>query len=101
MCACTSSGLDGMLTEEQNWRGNVKSQLFVVTLQDYFRDQFEFALSTTGSKVLASDEWTLKYLDLEWLQPIMEAFDDDGSGYVTISEVNRLIDLRPLSLSWR
>ena len=50
---------------------------------------------------MASEEWALEYLGLSWLRPLMEAFDDDASGYVTITEVNNLIEMRPESLAWR
>ncbi len=35
------------------------------------------------------DEWALEYINLNRLQAITEAFDDDGSGFVTIAEVNQ------------
>lgn len=44
------------------------------------------------------DQWALRYVDVVWLQPIMEAFDEDGSGLITISELNRF---RPAELNWR
>lgn len=31
----------------------------------------------------------------------MEAFDDDGSGYVTYQEVNEFVEAKPDSLNWR
>jgi hypothetical protein len=42
-----------------------------------------------------SDAWAIKFIDLTWLQPISEAFDDDASGFITITEVNRLTSSRP------
>ncbi|KAI1785573.1 hypothetical protein LXA43DRAFT_899499 [Ganoderma leucocontextum] len=84
--------------QEMNWRGNVKARLFAMTLQDHYRDEFE--LATHAPDAISTDNWALKYLSTDWLPSIMEAFDDDASGYVTITEVNKLMDLRPPSLSW-
>jgi len=39
-------------------------------------------------------------LDIRYLQPVMEAFDDDGSGFITVSEVNMFIDRRPENWSF-
>ena len=77
----------------------MKARLFALTLQDHYRDEFELAAHDLGG--VSTDEWALKYLGTDWLPSIMEAFDDDASGYVTITEVNRLMDLRPQSLGWR
>lgn len=45
------------------------------------------------------DEWALKYINIRRLQAISEAFDDDGSGFVTIAEVNELT--RSCPEDWR
>jgi hypothetical protein len=77
-----------------------------MSLRDYYHEK-------RGSKVqaaegdstpillanLKSDAWTLAYLDVQWLQPIRESFDDDASGYVTVNEVNTFTNARPLN--WR
>ena len=84
---------------EQNWRSNVKARLFAMTLQDHYRD--EFTLVTLAPGAVSTDEWALKYLSTDGLGSITEAFDDDASGYVTITEVNKLMDLRLPSLGWR
>ena len=41
------------------------------------------------------------YVDIKYLQPIMDAIDDDGSGHVTIAEVNRFTEHLPSVLGWR
>ena len=46
-----------------------------------------------------SDGWAFKYIDVNWLQPILEAFDDDASGFITVAEVNRFTSSRPAD--WR
>ena len=78
----------------------MKARLFVMTLQDHYRDLFERTAADAGDPV-TSDEWALEFLTMTWLEPIMEAFDDDASGYVTIAEVNKLMDMRPPNLDWR
>ena len=45
------------------------------------------------------DRWALDWIDISRLQAISEAFDDDASGFVTISEVNQLTSSRPIE--WR
>jgi hypothetical protein len=39
--------------------------------------------------------WAIKFIDITRLQPILEAFDDDASGFITISEMNQFTDSRP------
>jgi hypothetical protein len=41
------------------------------------------------------DAWAIKFIDVTRLQPISEAFDDDASGFITISEMNRFTGSRP------
>ncbi|KAM5542129.1 hypothetical protein V8D89_004212 [Ganoderma adspersum] len=50
--------------------------------------------------LIANNDWALEYLSLNWVHLLMEAFDDDASGYMTIMEVNKLMDMHPLSLPW-
>jgi hypothetical protein len=45
------------------------------------------------------DAWAIKYIDVMWVQPILEAFDDDASGFITVTEVNRFTSSRPTD--WR
>ena len=45
------------------------------------------------------DAWAIKFIDLMWVQPILEAFDDDASGFITITEVNTFTSSRPVG--WR
>ncbi|KAK7678018.1 hypothetical protein QCA50_018958 [Cerrena zonata] len=128
---------------DMNWRRNVKSRLFVMTLRDHFQDKLlETKLTARKIKVLktiedarasrlslasmavedrppllivdhesedassvdsleaSKDDWAYHYISLAWLQPIMEAFDDDGSGYITVTEVNRFSESMPKELKW-
>jgi hypothetical protein len=45
------------------------------------------------------DAWAIKYIDVVWVQPILEAIDDDASGFITVTEVNRFTSSRPAD--WR
>ncbi|KAJ3484626.1 hypothetical protein NLI96_g5521 [Meripilus lineatus] len=53
-----------------------------------------------GDLTPMTDEWALPYIDIKWLQPIVESFDEDGSGYVTIAEINNFTQSRPTELGW-
>ena len=45
------------------------------------------------------DRWTISYLTVVRLQPLVEAFDDDSSTFVTIAEANVFTDACPRE--WR
>ena len=92
----------------QGWRRNVKARLFVMTLRDNFSETptrtsaaVATALGKDPNDPQRTDDWALAYISITHLQPIMEAFDDDGSGYITVTEVNRFIDALPPSIHWR
>ena len=40
--------------------------------------------------------WAVGYINIGRAQSILEAFDDDNSGFVTVSEVNHFTRSRPL-----
>ena len=68
--------MDGSIN--QDWKLNVKARLFVMTLRDHYRDRAEnSAIASFGQR--SSDDWVFEYISAKYLQPIMEAFDDDGS----------------------
>jgi hypothetical protein len=46
-----------------------------------------------------SDGWAMRYLNINFLKTLYEAIDDDTSGYITIEELNRFTNARPLN--WR
>lgn len=41
------------------------------------------------------ERWALKCINLLRLQPLVEAFDDDASGYVTVAEANGFFSCKP------
>lgn len=85
----------------------MKARHLILAIHDYYlqklddqqhdsqlrRDEY------TARCINEEDVWTLDYLDLMHLQPILEAFDDDVSGFVTIQEVNHFTTSRPQG--WR
>ncbi len=49
--------------------------------------------------VTMTDPWALQHITFLCIQPLMEAFDNDASGYVTINEANAFSAGRPKD--WR
>ena len=83
----------------------MKARHFVLALRDHYLEQL--AAEAEGSTGVGAstdssrnpDAWAIKYIDVSRLQPILEAFDDDASGFITISEMNRFTSSRPAE--WR
>ncbi|KAI0083947.1 hypothetical protein BDY19DRAFT_604899 [Irpex rosettiformis] len=85
--------------QEMHWRRNVKARHFVMTLQDHFTDGVEHR--NAGSFMSTPvDDWTIRYINVTYLLPIMDAIDDDATGRVSISELNRFTDQLPATLGW-
>lgn len=55
------------------------------------------AFANNHNKRRADDHWALAYIDLLRVQSILEAFDDDASGFISIKEVNNFSSTRPPS----
>ncbi|KAM5542913.1 hypothetical protein V8D89_003297, partial [Ganoderma adspersum] len=88
----------------KRWRGIVKARHLVLAIYDYYlqrQEERELAFEVNGGQpekhrsVDEDDAWTLEYIDLMHVQPIIEALDLDTSGYVTIQEVNQFTISRP------
>ena len=75
-----------------------------MTLRDNLSDIISRIDNSKGDKkdltTLLTDDWAFQYISVAYLQPIMEAFDDDGSGYTTVFEVNRFTDSLPPKITW-
>ena len=54
---------------------------------------------TVKSRLADEDEWALEWININRLQAIIEAFDDDASGFITVEEVNYFTTSRPKE--WR
>ncbi|TFK50545.1 hypothetical protein OE88DRAFT_1736072 [Heliocybe sulcata] len=48
----------------------------------------------------AGDRWALQYIDIVRLQPLIEALDDDASGFISVQEANHFSDPRIRPKSW-
>ncbi|KAI0360925.1 hypothetical protein OH77DRAFT_1517315 [Trametes cingulata] len=85
--------------KEMRWPGHVKARHFVLALRDYYRQQLELKRRKRGeqfiSRISDDDEWALEWININRLQAIAEAFDDDASGFITIAEVNHFTSSRP------
>ena len=83
----------------------MKARHFVLALRDHFLEQLASeAEGVAGAASLINgsrnpDAWAIRFIDVSRLQPILEAFDDDASGFITISEMNRFTSSRPAD--WR
>jgi hypothetical protein len=83
----------------------VEARQFVLALRDHHLDKLSeiegildlgVGLFTSSSN---PDAWAIKYIDLMWVQPILEAFDDEASGFITVAKVNTFTSSRPVE--WR
>ncbi|KAI0038795.1 hypothetical protein FA95DRAFT_1551039, partial [Auriscalpium vulgare] len=91
--------------KDMGWRGTVKARHFVLALRDYYEEKIHSetpkikGISTTKNDETDPDAWAIKYIDVMHLQPILEAFDDDASSFITVSEMNRFTSSRPIDWS--
>ena len=74
----------------------------MLALRDYYLEKLasgtESVLGMGSAGVTLTpdpDTWAIKYIDVMRLQPILEAIDDDASGFITIGEMNRFTASRP------
>ncbi|KAF5325246.1 hypothetical protein D9619_010120 [Psilocybe cf. subviscida] len=61
---------------------SVKAKRFVLSLRDYLLDTND-------------DSWALNYIDVAHMQTIVEAIDEDFSGFITVNEANKFALSRP------
>ncbi|TFY59079.1 hypothetical protein EVG20_g7918 [Dentipellis fragilis] len=86
--------------KEMGWKGSVKARHLVLAMHDYFTEQRKMASPASEGQLslkmaTESDEWTLEYISINRIQPLIEALDDDVSSFVTIAEVNAFTRARP------
>ena len=86
----------------------MKARHFVLALRDHYFEKLvaeaeglgeSFPGDSTIHNSRNRNAWAIKFIDVSRLQPILEAFDDDASGFITISEMNRFTSSRPAD--WR
>lgn len=64
-------------------------------------------LSTDFTRPEIKDLWVLDCINVAHVQPIVEALDEDGSGFISVKEANKFAGSRPNGwryvnlLSWR
>lgn len=73
----------------------MKARHFILALRDYFHDQEDKSRKEQQTQTPSTDRWAFQYIDIPYLQPILEAIDDDASGFIRISEVNAFTASRP------
>ena len=105
----------------QGWKGSVKATHFVIALHDYFTakasrktiastssaDAPAETVNKTDADVdatispdtSAEDSWALEHINIRLIQPLIEAIDEDGSSFITVSELNEFTSSRPKT--WR
>ncbi len=66
----------------------------MLALHDYYSDRSAFPSHESDAPVI-DDSWALAYIDIAHVQPIMETVDDDGTGFISIKEVNTFVTSRP------
>nr|GAT44775.1 predicted protein [Mycena chlorophos] len=94
---------------------SVKVRHFVRVLRDHFQEEYKHRRTrpTNDKKARGSldsepsqskvevppipkeDEWALDFISLVWVQSISEALDEDGDGFVKVSEINTFTAMRP------
>ncbi|KAG6845148.1 hypothetical protein H0H87_012944 [Tephrocybe sp. NHM501043] len=100
--------------KDMGWKGSVKARHFVLALHDYYSEQLISGDSPTQMSVPTpdtptrnsflkistkhqDDRWALVYINVAYVQPILEAVDDDGTGFISVKEVNTFVGERPES----
>ncbi|KAE9390092.1 hypothetical protein BT96DRAFT_1024724 [Gymnopus androsaceus JB14] len=74
--------------KDKKWRLSCKTRHFIDTLHHHYSQKFSQHKKTTGET--HPDQWALKFTGRAIFQPtIGDAIDSDGSGYVSIDEINR------------
>ncbi len=74
----------------------------MLALRDYFREKMEEQKRSEYvevPRIREQDEWALDWINVTRLQPIVEAFDDDASNFITVTEANEFTTARPQD--WR
>ncbi|EKM75603.1 hypothetical protein AGABI1DRAFT_64395 [Agaricus bisporus var. burnettii JB137-S8] len=105
------------LWKDMGWKGSVKARTFVLNLHDYYADQRNGMNSSLieasglpsplpmitsqlpSPRRKADDGWALEYINAAYVQSILEAVDDDGTGFISIKEVNTFVEERPAGWS--
>ncbi|KAK0487644.1 hypothetical protein IW261DRAFT_631968 [Armillaria novae-zelandiae] len=74
------------LWKDMAWRKSVNAQRFVSALYEHLIEKLDAG---------EYDQWVLDYLNSAYLQPLLEAVDDDATGFVTTREINTFVESMP------
>ncbi|KAJ7609459.1 hypothetical protein FB45DRAFT_805383 [Roridomyces roridus] len=84
--------------KSMNWRISCKSRHFVDAVHNHFSQKFGEHQKSAGQ--VHPEQWTLNVLRQVIYYPnIADAIDDDGSGYISVQEVNHFFKSRPTEWS--
>ncbi|KAG6908629.1 hypothetical protein DXG01_003954 [Tephrocybe rancida] len=101
--------------KEMGWKTTVKARHLVLALRDFYLNRLPTTddVSELPHQILSphtttehigvpkiqekniDDAWAVDYISVSYLQAIAEAIDDDGSGFISIREVNDFIKAIP------
>ncbi|KAJ6562519.1 hypothetical protein B0H19DRAFT_99038 [Mycena capillaripes] len=102
--------------KEMGWKANVKANHLVMAMHDHFAQKAGLALKQirdittnqasdaekiqniaelTKTTMPEEDLWTLDYITIRGIQPLIEEIDEDGSSFVTLRELNTFTTSRP------
>jgi len=77
-----------------------------MTLRDHFMEKWgvyshtrDLSVEPTSKDKESDATWALTFLSSYKVQSVSEAFDDDASGFITVTEVNNFTTSRPMG--WR
>ncbi|KAF7312969.1 hypothetical protein MKEN_00981500 [Mycena kentingensis (nom. inval.)] len=84
--------------QTMNWKISCKARHFVDAVHNHFAQQFGDHRQNAGE--MHPDQWTLNVLSQVIYYPnVSDAIDDDGSGYISVHEVNHFFKSRPYEWS--
>ncbi|PBK97460.1 hypothetical protein ARMGADRAFT_639756 [Armillaria gallica] len=76
------------------WKRNVKARYLVLALYDHLVEKLG-GVGTSGGASDENDLWALSYFNGPHVQPLLEAIDDDATGFITTREINTFIESVP------
>ncbi|KAK0441569.1 hypothetical protein EV421DRAFT_1904608 [Armillaria borealis] len=77
------------LWTDMDWRKVVEAKFFVSVLYEHLIEKLGDHSKGTSSE---DDRWMLDYLNSAHLQPLLEAVDDDDTGFITTKEINTFVE---------
>jgi hypothetical protein len=84
------------LWSSHGWKGSVKAVQFVHALEEhYLASRMKKDSEDDTQQSDKGDEWTIDYLDVDHVRPILEAIDEDGTNYISVYEVDRFSKFKP------